>query len=168
MRRPAGSSRIPEIASCPRASCTPCSSVASTPAAVLTRPWTCRRVCCRRRESASFAQIRALPASECLGAAARARLRGLARSTARAGRGLLLLALDRDWIAAAAVHAALDDPRPHEALHRLCATAWRVLPEWIEATARRHLLDPAQMPDWAPLVDIDWETTGGRRAGRCG
>ena len=73
---------------------------------------------------------------------------------------LLLLALDRGWIAAAAVHAALDDPRPHEALHRLCATAWRVLPEWIEATARRHLLDPAQMPDWAPFVDIDWETTG--------
>ena len=73
---------------------------------------------------------------------------------------LLLLALDRGWIAATAVHAALDDPRPHEALHRLCATAWRVLPEWIEATARRHLLDPAQMPDWAPFVDIDWETTG--------
>ena len=73
---------------------------------------------------------------------------------------LLLLALDRGWITAAAVHAALDDPTPHEALHRLCATAWRALPEWIDATARRHLLDPAQMPDWAPFVDIEWETAG--------
>ena len=68
---------------------------------------------------------------------------------------LLLLALDRGWVADAEVHAALDGPCRHERLYGLFGQALRALPGWIETTASRHALDPAQWPDWAPFVAID-------------
>jgi hypothetical protein len=65
---------------------------------------------------------------------------------------LLWLALDRGWVAEAEVHAALDGPCRHERLYALFGRALRALPGWIEATARRHALDPARLPDWEPFV----------------
>ena len=77
---------------------------------------------------------------------------------------LLLLALDRGGLAEAEVHAALDGPHRHERLYALLGQAWRGLPGWIEAIARRHALDPARWPDWAPFVGIDLreDATGAR------
>lgn len=73
---------------------------------------------------------------------------------------LLLLALDRGWVAEAEVHAAFDGPHPYERRYALLGQAWRGLPGWIEATARRHALDPARLPDWAPFVGIDLREDG--------
>lgn len=68
---------------------------------------------------------------------------------------LLLLALDRGWVAEAEVHAAFDGPHPYERRYALFGQALRELPGWIETTARRHALDPARWPDWEPFVAID-------------
>ena len=77
---------------------------------------------------------------------------------------LLRLALDRGDLAEAEVHAALDGPHRHERLYALFCRAWRGLPAWIEAIARRHALDPGQQPDWRPFVEMEWQedVTGGR------
>ncbi len=77
---------------------------------------------------------------------------------------LLRLALDRGALAEAEVHAALDGPHRHERLYALFCQAWRGLPAWIEAIARRHALDPARWPDWRPFVEMEWreDATGGR------
>lgn len=78
---------------------------------------------------------------------------------------LLWLALDRGDLAEAEVHAALDGPHRHEHLYALFCQAWRGLPAWIEAIARRHTLDPARWPDWVPFVGVELceDATGGRR-----
>jgi len=73
---------------------------------------------------------------------------------------LLRLAVEGGWLTEAALDAAFDSPTPNAALYRLLGEALSGLPVWIEATARRCVLDPARMPDWAPfatltLVDTD-------------
>ena len=161
MRRPAGSSRIPGDRLMPTRVARPArrsrprraagADPAPGPAAVSVAAAVIRFGCPNMGASCI-----GMPGRRC----AKARLRGVARSTARAGRGLAAAGLGSGLDRGGGRSRRARCPTPHEALHRLCATAWRGLPEWIEATARRHLLDPAQMPDWAPFVDIDWETTG--------
>lgn len=67
---------------------------------------------------------------------------------------LLRLAVDGGWLLDAALDAALDDPAPNAALYRLLGEALSGLPAWMEATARRYILDPAQMPDWRPFATL--------------
>lgn len=58
------------------------------------------------------------------------------------------------WLAESALDAAFDDPAPNTALYRLLDKALSGLPLWIEATARRYVLDPTRMPNWAPFATL--------------
>lgn len=67
---------------------------------------------------------------------------------------LLRVAVTGGWLTEAALDAAFEDPAPNTALYRLLGEALSGLPFWIEATARRYVLDPTEMPDWMSFATL--------------
>ncbi|CDI04365.1 hypothetical protein BN873_950048 [Candidatus Competibacter denitrificans Run_A_D11] len=67
---------------------------------------------------------------------------------------LLRVGLESGLYPATALTAAFAAPTPQTALYRLLEQTLTALPDWLDALARRALLEPTPMPSWQPFVAL--------------
>ncbi|MCB1806273.1 MAG: hypothetical protein KDK04_25165 [Candidatus Competibacteraceae bacterium] len=67
---------------------------------------------------------------------------------------LITLAQHEGWVTEADIQDVLDCPQRHQQLYGLFCATLDEIPRWLALTARRHALDPVNMPDWSPWVQL--------------